>query len=154
MDNAQHGRLRYADFSGNLAYGTMCLWLPFLTQNQLFDGRYVVFSACHFPSSDQSSLFPIAFSGGSPIHASSNFSLGIELTHQFCRPIVFQQIPIFMSTLSSPLNTIFDGFNTHTHLHTHVYLTKQATNSFFYNLFTYVVYYIQRIFNQNPKLKQ
>jgi len=60
-----------------------------------------------------------------------------ELTHQFCRPIVFQQIQFFMSTLSSSLNTIFDGFN-----------------SFFYNLFTYVVCYLQRIFNQNPKLKQ
>jgi len=27
-------------------------------------------------------------------------------------------------------------------------------SSFFYNLFTYVVCYIQGIFNQNPKLKQ
>ena len=100
MDNAQHGRLRYADFSGNLAYGTMCLWLPFLTQNQLFDGRYIVFSAGRswpatplLPISRPCSVFPVAFSGGSPIHTSSNFLW--ELTHQFCRPTVFQQIQIF-----------------------------------------------------------
>ena len=32
--------------------------------------------ACHSTSSDQSSLFPVAFSEGSPIHTSSIFSLG------------------------------------------------------------------------------
>jgi len=35
--------------------------------------------ACHSPSSDQSSLFSVAFSGGSPIHASSNFLSGNSL---------------------------------------------------------------------------
>ena len=87
----------------------MCLWLPFLTQNQLFDGRYVVFSAGI--SQPATPLLPISRPCFPQLFQEVLQSTPLpiflwELTHQFCRPIVIQQIQIFMITLSSSLNTI------------------------------------------------